>query len=65
MPDAAADDLDDTRRAVSDFEDPVLLVARIAQSLPGLDAAGLERLAGALDELTEAVGLLIAVDEEQ
>jgi hypothetical protein len=42
-------------------EDPVTLVAQIAESLPTLDADQLERLAQALDELTEAVGLALEV----
>jgi len=47
----------------SQDEDPVLLVSRIAESLPALDAQALERLAGALDELTEAVGLLMTAGD--
>lgn len=43
--------------------DPVILVARIAESLPTLDPESLERLAQALDELTEAVGLRLAIDD--
>ena len=42
-------------------QDPVALVAQIAESLPTLKGAELERLAQALDELTEAVGLRMAV----
>ncbi|HEX5860013.1 MAG TPA: hypothetical protein VFY91_18035 [Microbacterium sp.] len=42
-------------------EAPVL-VARIAEMLPGLDGARLEELASALDELTEAVGLRMALE---
>ena len=45
--------------------DPVILVARIAESLPSLDAGALERLAQALDELTEAVGLRLAIDADE
>ena len=37
--------------------DPLDLVARVAEALPRLDAAQLDRLAAALDELNEAVGL--------
>ena len=37
--------------------DPVILVAQIAESLPALDQGGIERLADALDELNEAIGL--------
>ena len=44
--------------------DPVILVSRIAESLPALDADALERLAQALDELTEAVGLRLAIDAD-
>jgi hypothetical protein len=41
--------------------DPVTLVAQIAETLPTLDPDQLERLAQALDELTEAVGLALEV----
>ena len=44
-------------------DDPVTLVAKIAESLPTLDADQLERLAQALDELTEAVGLALEVGD--
>ena len=44
-------------------DDPVTLVAQIAESLPTLDADQLERLAQALDELTEAVGLALEVGD--
>ena len=44
-------------------EDPVTLVAQIAESMPTLDADQLERLAQALDELTEAVGLALEVGD--
>jgi hypothetical protein len=40
-----------------DAVDPVILVAQIAESLPALDRDGVERLADALDELNEAIGL--------
>jgi len=40
------------------------LVARIAEMLPGLEGERLGELASALDELTEAVGLRLALDEE-
>lgn len=58
---------DDARGAgaAPDGLDPVILVVQIAESLPTLDADGLERLATALDELTEAVGLRMAVGEDQ
>lgn len=45
----------------SENADPVTLVARIAESLPSLHADELKRLAQALDELTEAVGLALEV----
>jgi len=45
----------------SENDDPVTLVARIAESLPTLNGQELERLAQALDELTEAVGLALEV----
>lgn len=61
QPTAGADNGSMTDPAPQD-EDPVLLVSRIAESLPTLDAKALERLAGALDELTEAVGLLMTAD---
>jgi len=35
----------------------VVLVAQIAEALPELDRDGVERLADALDQLNEAVGL--------
>ena len=50
---------DQPRHSVGDDADPVMLVARIAEALPTLDGDELERLAQALDELTEAVGLAL------
>ncbi|MET0673917.1 MAG: hypothetical protein ABWY37_10525 [Microbacterium pygmaeum] len=44
--------------------DTLKLIAQVAEALPDLDAAALERLADALDQLTEAVGLRMEVVRE-
>jgi len=45
--------------------DPVILVSLIAESLQTHEGEALERLATALDELTEAVGLRMTVDQDR